>query len=194
MAFTKILLDTNAYLRLGNSIRPLLSDPFGTEQYALFIHKDLQKELNRSYRIQTKYYWLDQQEYREERKKIINTSKAEKARIDKTYDFIWDYQNDEGLSLSREDILCIAVAYELKIILVTDDEAMIKVARDFDVDVRNTLELLKLMKDNKKIDLPKIEEIVNYWYYLDDLPANFEKDYKRLFKKNPPKKSKNWDQ
>lgn len=110
MAYTKILLDTNAYLRLSKSVRPLLAEPFGEKQYALFLHKEIQIELNRSSRIKNKFYWLKEKEYVEERKKIITTTRKEKEEIEKTYDFVWEFQNDENLELSREDIYCIAAA------------------------------------------------------------------------------------
>src|SRR5690606_23086462 len=104
MPYTRILLDTNTYLRLGNSIRPLLGVPFGEKQYALYLHKEIQHELNRSSRIKTKFYWIEQAEHIEERKKLISCSNKEKAEIEKAYDFVWAQQRDSGYDLAREDI------------------------------------------------------------------------------------------
>ncbi len=186
MAYTKILLDTNTYLRLGNSIRPLLNDPFGENKYSLFIHKELQLELDRSSRIQNKFYWINEEEYVHERKNVISSSKKEKAEIDNAYDFIWNYQKDNGYSISREDIYCISASYILDVILVSDDIDLIQVAKEFEVIVMSTLELLKLMLENKKLEKTEIPTIISYWKYIDDLPANFQKDYNKCFNETPP--------
>lgn len=74
----------------------------------------------------------------------------------------------------------------LEIMLVTDDVNMIKTADEFDIEVIKTISLLKLMVDNKKIDKEKVKEIIEYWYYLNDLPANFHKDFRKEFNENPP--------
>lgn len=186
MAYKKILLDTNSYLRLGNSIRPLLNNPFGEDKYSLYIHKELQLELDRNSRIQNKFFWINEEEYLEERKNVITCSRKEKAEINTAYDFIWRYQKDNGYSISREDIYCISVAYVLNVTLVSDDSDLIQVAKDFDVNVLSTLGLLKLMLDNKHIDKNKIDAIVEYWKYNKDIPVNYKKDYKKLFKSTPP--------
>ena len=40
---SKILIDTNAYFRLAQSIRPLLKVEFGDEEYCLYVIKELQQ-------------------------------------------------------------------------------------------------------------------------------------------------------
>lgn len=182
MPYTRIILDTNTYLRLGNSIKPLFGIPFGDKQYALYLHKEIQHELNRSSRIKTKFYWIEQEENIKERKKVITCSNKDKAEIEKAYDFIWAHQKDVGYDLAREDIFCIAYAYVLQITLVTDEINMIKAAKDYEIDVMNTLELMNLMLEADFIAFDKITEITEYWKYNDDLPGNFLKDFKRLFK------------
>lgn len=186
MAYKKILLDTNSYLRLGNSIRPLLNTPFGVEEYSLYIHKELQLELDRNSRFQNKFYWINEDEYLEERKNVITCSRKQKKEIDDSYDFIWRYQKDNGYSISREDIYCISSAYVLNVTLVSDDIDLIEVAKDFDIEVLSTLGLLKLMLDNNHIEKKEIVAIAEYWKYNKDIPANYNKDYKKLFKSNPP--------
>jgi len=42
MAQTKILLDTNTYLRLAQSMHPLLGIPFGKNEFTLYIHKEIE--------------------------------------------------------------------------------------------------------------------------------------------------------
>lgn len=45
MTQSKILVDTNAYLRLAKTIRPLLFNPFGDNGYCLYILPELNTEL-----------------------------------------------------------------------------------------------------------------------------------------------------
>jgi predicted nucleic acid-binding protein len=177
----KILLDTNPYLRLAQSLHPLLGISFGRENFTLYIHKEIETELNRSSRLETKFCWIQSEEYKANRKKKLKISKAEQNEIENAYEHIWNFQKDEKLGLSREDIYCIATALEINIALVTDDQSMIKVGKEFDVKVLSTLELLKIMLDNNHIQLEKVFEITEYWKYEKDLPANFHKDLKKLF-------------
>lgn len=186
MPQTKILLDTNAYLRLAKSIHPLLGKEFGKENFALYIHKEIEIELNRSSRLQSKFNWIGQEEYKENRKKKLIIKKTKQADIENTYEHIWQYQKDKKYNLSREDIYCIATAWELEIKLVTDDQNMIKVCKEFEVDILTTLELMKLMQNNNHIDFDLVKQIVDYWKYGKDLPTNltkFERDFKKLFGK-----------
>ena len=45
MPQAKILVDTNAYLRLAKTIRPLLFVPFGVKEFCLYILPELNHEL-----------------------------------------------------------------------------------------------------------------------------------------------------
>jgi len=67
--------------------------------------------------------------------------------------------------------------------VVTDDQDMLEVAKNFEIVTMTTLELMLLMLENSHIQIKKIEEIVAYWEYIGDKPANYRKDYKRLFGK-----------
>lgn len=183
MPQTKLLLDTNTYLRLAQSIHPLLGIPFGKGNFTLYIHKEIEIELNRSSRLQTSFYWVEQEEFKTNRKKKLTLSKVIQDSIEDTYDHIWQYQKDQKLKLSREDIYCIATSLELEIQLVTDDQAMIRACREFGVEVFSTLELMKIMLDNNHINLDKVIEITDYWKYENDMPSNFNRDFKRLFSK-----------
>ena len=181
MPQTKILLDTNTYLRLAQSVHPLLGNPFGKEKHTLYIHKEIDIELKRSGRLQTKFYWIEQEQYINNRKKRLVISKQKQTDIEDTYEHIWQYQKDSGLSLSREDIYCIATALEEDIKLVTDDQNMIETCKEFGVTVLSTLQLLKLMLDNERIDNTTVKQIVDYWKYKNDLPANFKIEFNTLF-------------
>lgn len=60
MPQTKILLDTNAYRRLAQTIQPLLFDPFGKKEYTLYVIKEFQTEFNRQKRLTRIFPWVNQ--------------------------------------------------------------------------------------------------------------------------------------
>jgi len=124
---------------------------------------------------------VEQDAYKQNRKKRLTIPKAIQIEIENTYDHIHEYQKDESFSLSREDIYCIATALEMNILLVTDDQAMITTCKEFDIKVCSTLELMRLMFDNNHIDLEKVIEITEYWKYEKDEPTNFKKELKKYF-------------
>jgi predicted nucleic acid-binding protein len=185
MPYKVILLDTCAYLWLARSIHPFIGIPFGDEKNALYLHKDIQRELDRSARLQNSFAWVEQEEYKKERKKIIPLSQAQSAQIELSYDYIWQYQKDFAYSLSREDIYCIATAQVLGVPLVSDDSNLLLTAKAFGIKTMMTLELLKLMVDCDFIEREEVEQIVDYLKYSNDFPPSFNKLYRTLFK-NPP--------
>ncbi|HPB80638.1 MAG TPA: hypothetical protein PK200_01240 [Spirochaetota bacterium] len=63
---------------------------------------------------------------------------------------------------------------------------MIELGKLYDVKILKTLELLKLMLDEKHIDEEKLIEVTLYLIYMKDLPKNFKSDYRRIFSKDPP--------
>jgi hypothetical protein len=81
MAKTRILLDSNAYLRLANSFHPLLHESFGKENYTLHLIPEFQKEFDKSPRLKNKFGWVNQPEYIKDlpypsfRKKLIKAFK-----------------------------------------------------------------------------------------------------------------------
>ena len=60
MSIKRILLDSNAYLRLANSFHPLLNEPFGKDRYALYLIPEFQKEFDKSPRLANKFGWVNQ--------------------------------------------------------------------------------------------------------------------------------------
>jgi hypothetical protein len=63
-----VLLDSNAYFRLAQSIHPLLRQPFGPPPpYSLFVLDVLDREFASNRRLQNKFEWVNQKEYREDR-------------------------------------------------------------------------------------------------------------------------------
>lgn len=68
----RILLDSNAYLRLANSFHPLLGEGFGKENYTLHLIPEFQKEFDKNPRLKNKFGWVNQPEYVENRKHCIH--------------------------------------------------------------------------------------------------------------------------
>ena len=85
MAKTRILLDSNAYLRLANSFHPLLNESFGKDKYTLHLIPEFQKEFDKNPRLENKFGWVNQPEYVENRRYRIRVSKSQKEQIKQTY-------------------------------------------------------------------------------------------------------------
>ncbi|MDP1930869.1 MAG: DNA-binding protein [Gammaproteobacteria bacterium] len=138
MPHSKILVDTNSYLRLAKTIRPLLFVPFGENEYCLYILPELNEELN-GRKLKSKFQWVEEQEYVENRKHFPTVSRKQLQSIHQTFAYIWDHVQTELPGPSRIDALYIAYALELAIPLVTDDRDMTELASVFDVQVMPTL-------------------------------------------------------
>ncbi|QGS59038.1 type II toxin-antitoxin system VapC family toxin [Shewanella algae] len=182
MPQSKILVDTNAYLRLAKTIRPLLFVPFGENEYCLYILPELNKELT-SRKLQSKFPWVDEAEYAENRKHFPQIGKKQQKSIQQTFEYVWDYVQTELPGPSRVDAWYIAYALELGVPMVTDDQDMTELAKAFDAQVMSTLELLKIMLDSGHTDMKTIDGLIAFWRHFTDLPANVRADYQRLFGK-----------
>lgn len=79
MPQNRILLDSNAYFRLAQSIRPLLKQTFGKEKYCLYVIKELQNEYDKNPRLKSAFHWVNDPEYKE------NRTPCERKRLDFTY-------------------------------------------------------------------------------------------------------------
>jgi len=180
MAQSKILVDTNAYLRLAQTINPLLFKPFGEKQYCLYVIPELNSELG-GRRLISKFPWVDEAEYVQNRKHFPTVGRKERRAINQNFEFIWGHVQTELPGPSKVDALYIAYALELKVPVVTDDQDMTELAVLFEVEVLSTLEVLKIMLDNDHVNMNTIEAIVDFWRHMSDWPANMEKDYTRLF-------------
>ncbi len=88
MAQSKILVDTNTYLRLAKTIHPLLAVPFGEPPYCLYIIPELNRELS-SNRLRNKFPWIDEPEFQDNREIFPQLSRKEKKAIAQTFDFVW---------------------------------------------------------------------------------------------------------
>lgn len=187
MPQSKILLDTNAYFRLAQSIRPLLKEEFGEKPYCLYVIKELDDEYNINPRLRSKFTWVNDPEYAGNRSNRLQVSRREKKEIDQAFDFIFDHARTEYPGVSRVDVKVLAHAYVLQVPVVTDDAEMLALADEFQITATKTLDLLKLMLDCGHINKSKVREVAGYLIHLNDRPKDFIRDYKRLFSEDPPR-------
>lgn len=177
MPQTKLLLDTNAYLRLAYSIHPLLFVSFGKEKYTLYVIKDFQKEFDRQSRLKRKFPWVNKPKFAKNRSKFLTFSKKDKEQIKLAETYIWDQNINLGWGASVVDVLALAVGYVLDIPVVTDDKGMIDLADSLGIKTMRILPLLIKMFESGHIDLFKIKELVGWLSYTNDLPyKDFIKD------------------
>lgn len=185
MAQSKILVDTNSYLRLAKPLQPFLFEPFGGAEYCLYVIPELNSELA-SRHLKTKFPWIDQPEFVEERRHFPTMSRQQRRAIEETFLFVWSHVETDLPGPSRVDARYVAYALELDIPAVTDDEDMIQLAKAFGAGVMRTLDLLKIMVEQNHIDMRKVRSIVAYWRHIDDAPGQLAKHYRRLFGGHPP--------
>lgn len=183
MAKTRILLDSNAYLRLANSFHPLLNESFGKENYTLHLIPEFQKEFDKNPRLKNKFGWVNQPEYVENRGYRIRVSKSQKERITHTYSYLWQHNISEGIGASRVDVRALAYGDVLEVTIVTDDSDMTELANVFGIEVMGLLELIQLMVHAKRVVLKDIEALLEYLEYIQDLPyPGFIKKVMKAFK------------
>lgn len=186
MAQSKILLDSNCYFRLARSIHPLLFRQFGAECYCLYVLPELQAEYDREPRLQNRFPWVNEPEFRNNRIQRLTLSRKQQADRPTVFEFMWEHVTTELPGPSKVDVTALSYGYVLGIPVVTDDIDMCDLAKVFGVRVMTTLELLRLMLDAGHIDLAKVRQIAAYWAYEDDRPAHFSLDYKGLFGEPAP--------
>jgi hypothetical protein len=182
-----ILVDTNAYFRLAQSIRPLLGESFGKERYCLYVIKELQKEYDKSPRLRNSFPWVNELEYVKNRSHFLPVTRDQKPEISRAFTFILDYVRHVHPGVSRIDVHCLAHAEVLGVPVVTDDAEMREAANAYNIKTYNTLELLKLMLDCGHVNIVQVRGIAGFWNYLKDQPIDFRKDFKRLFGEDAPR-------
>ncbi len=186
MAQRKILLDSNAYLRLAQTVHPLLDIEFGNECHCLYAIRELQQEFDRSPRLQTKFHWVNDPQYLENRRRSIAIPRKAAKTIALTISVIEGEARQRGLGASPVDARALATASVLDVPVVTDDGDMLALADLFDIEAMKTLELLRLMVDCNHATIEQVVAAAGYWRYARDLPRDYEADFRRLFHKRPP--------
>lgn len=187
MAQTKILLDTNSYLRLAQNLHPLLSKPFGEDNLTLYVHKDLKDECARQPRLANKFDWIALPQFEENRKRPLNISSAKKEEIEINFEFMWGQVEADDLSPSKIDTRILATALALEIRVVTDDQGMLGMAAEYEIETWTTLDLMKAMLDVGHITMVQVRRVVDQWVYDGDLPAKaLRGNYAAYFGEEPP--------
>lgn len=192
MAQTKILVDSNSYFRLAQNIHPLLCEPFGTAEFTLYIHADLNAEFKYSSRLKNKFHWVAESKYVANRGRSISISKAQKKQIVETYEYLWEYVKDEfltplGKGPSPVDTLIVTTALVLGIRMVTDDRDMIELAAAYEVEHITSLAMMKLMLDEGHIDDDKVDLVVEQWIYDNDTPhREWRTEFETIFGRKAP--------
>ncbi len=182
----KLLLDTNAYLRVARSIHPLLFAEFGEDRTCLYLIEEFEREFARSRRLRSKFPWVDEPEYRDNRQVQLQVGRKQRRAIRTAIDFIGDQADTDVLGVSPVDVSVLGHAFVLEIGVVTDDRDMRALGATFGIEIMGTLSLLKLMLDAGHIDFAKVRQIAAYWRHERDLPAKFARNYRRLFGERPP--------
>ncbi len=175
-----ILLDTNAYLRLGYSLHPLLAKHFGSKgnRLKLRLTGSFLSEYSRSPRIQNKFPWVNQPEYINDRKKgRLRVPEASKPQIKRASNYLWQFRMDQGLTASRVDVNILAHGYVLDIVVVTDDKDMKVVGEEFEIQIMGVFDLLKLMFECDRATPENIKALAGYLEYIKDTPSiTFKED------------------
>ena len=180
---SRILVDTNTYLRLAHTINLLLGAPFGTG-HCLYILPELERELDslRAGKKRRKFEWTADAALAENRRHILQVSSGQRRIVASAYAQTQAYTKEESLKTSNVDVLYIAHGRALGLPVATDDQEMLLLlARAVAVDAMTTLELLRMMLDCGHVTMRTVDEICAHWERIDDLPANFRADYRRLF-------------
>jgi hypothetical protein len=172
-----VLLDSNAYFRLANSIRPLLAQSFGSSpQYSLFVLAELDDEYATSVRLQHKFEWVSQSEYRDDRKaKRYELRGQDRTSALNAFSFLSVYADDNEINLSREDLKALAVGFVKGLPVVSDDIGMTTVAEVNGIECWSTVKLLRLMQTAGRVDFDTVLQIIEYWDYEKDLPMSVSK-------------------
>jgi len=178
-----VLLDSNAYFRLGNSIRPLLQQPFGSApQYTLYVLAELDDEFATSARLRSKFNWVSESEYRTDRKaRRYELRGDDRAKSLTAFSFLNAYGEGQKINLSREDLKALAAGFVKGIPVVTDDGGMTRVAEANGIECWSTIRLLRVMVIAKRIEMETVNGILEYWEYENDLPMGLGK-LRQLFK------------
>jgi hypothetical protein len=178
-----VLLDSNAYFQLGNSIRPLLQQSFGSPPpYSLYVSAELDDEYATSIRLRHKFEWVAQSEYCSDRKsKRYELRGDDRAKAINAFSFLLAYADEQRINLSREDLKALAAGFVKGIPVVTDDGGMTRVAEANGIECWSTIKLLRVMVNAGRIEMETVTEILEYWDYENDLPMPLGK-LRQLFK------------
>lgn len=169
-----ILLDSNAYFRLARTIHPLLAGTFGEPPpYSLLVLKVLDGEYLSSARLRSKFEWVNRQEYRTDRAENCYTAMGKPAKqVEAAFSYLEQHAREKGFDLAPEDVRALAVGLARSCPVVTDDKGMVQVAKSFGVVTWSVVKLLKVMVTEQRIEEAKVDELLEYLDYENDLPMS----------------------
>ena len=169
-----ILLDSCSYFRLGVSFRPILFRLAGDPEYALKVLAELDREYSKNARLKTKFWWVGQKEYAEERAANCFAPMGKRVNaVRVAFSYIDQYAIDNNITVSLIDKRVLSVGYACGGIVVTDDTAMQGIAKTLGISYLGTLGLLKLMHERGRATLADIDAVIEYWEYEKDFPTSF---------------------
>lgn len=180
---TLVLLDTNAYLRLAKRIKPLLGRKFGQKEYVLTVLRDVEDEVHRNPRLQSRFPWFDGADLASERlAKTIRFNADEKEALAAATSVLHGFVlADPGRFLgrhrsppSRTDCKLLAFGQLREVVVVTDDLPMHELAQTFEIEVWHGHELLKKMLSAKFIGNEMIRDIYEALENNGDAPATWQ--------------------
>lgn len=167
-----VLLDSNAYFRLAESIQPLLRDSFGRDpEYSLHVLVDLDEEHAKSSRLKNKFGWVQFPEHRDDRKLRCFKPRGDDAvKIAQTYKYLAHQADDERIDVSKVDLRALAAGFVRQMPVVTDDMGMIRLAELFGIECWSVVKLLRVMRMTDRISSEMVVQVMEYWSYQNDLP------------------------
>ena len=117
-----VLLDSNAYFRLGSSIRPLLKPLFGSApQYSLYVLSELDNEYSRSARLRNKFEWVNELEYRNDQRVKLFVLRV-RRQTQRTRSASFEHMPIEHeINVSTEDLKALAAGFVKGLPIVTDE-------------------------------------------------------------------------
>lgn len=156
---TRVLLDTNAYLRLVKRVRPLLGKPFGQKLYVLTVLEDVEAEVQRSPRLRLRYPWFDGDASLSEERlaQRLRLSRDQRERLDASANFLHDgvlqdvrrFTTGGRSPPGPTDCRIRACGQVCPAVVVTDDLGMHDLATDFHLAVWHGFELLAKLRTAK---------------------------------------------
>ena len=179
----KVIVDTNAYLRLAREFHPLLGQQIGCSNFYLYVLKELNEELLYA-KLSNQFPWTQEASYRDNRSHYPSVSKKQKKSIASSFRYMWDYVVTDRPGPSKVDVYYLAYCIELNIPVVTDDADMVQLAEEYEIEVWSMLELLKLILDSGHAIRARIDRVVGFLQHERDLPyrpQRFMADFGRLF-------------
>ena len=180
---TLVLLDTNAYLRLAKRIKPLLGKKFGQKEYVLTVLRDVEDEVHRNPRLQSRFPWFDAPDFATERlAKTVRLSQDEKDSLAAATSVLHGFVlSDPDRFLGRHrsppsmtDCKLLAFGQLREVVVVTDDLPMHELAAIFEIEVWHGHELLKKMLSAKFIGNELVREIYEALENNQDTPATWQ--------------------